>query len=282
MACSDEDKIGEVAPLTLDYDLPQGESPADDRILEHYKQYERYILYKYTEQDLQYDVGIGSNYVSEPGDMRYVGDMLDMLDDIWFDFYPEKFRQETIPYQIFLAKKLQYVTTDFWGGGKKYSDKVVCAGAYSVALGLCSDTLQKITPEVKLELKNLLQVGLWAQWLTYDYVEIPEEFYGVSSYVGLAVRDVNSLDYSRARGFVENYGEARYHWYESYLDYSAKTIDASADLAAFIESMVTRSSEDWKEDLEWPLVKKKYDILRGYFLEKYELDLQKIGDKIYE
>ncbi len=281
MACSEDNKIGEVAPLRLEYDLPQGESPADDRILEHYKQYGGYILYKYTEQDLQYDAGIGSNYVAEPGDVRYVGGMLDMLDDIWFDFYPEKFRQETIPYQIFLAKKLQNVTKD-WGGNKTYSDKAACTGAYSVVLGLCSDTLQKITPEVKLELKNILQANLWSQWLTYGYIEVTEEFYEVSSYVGVAVRDVNSPDYSRARGFVENYGENRYHWYESYLDYSKKTLDRTADLSAFIESMVTRSSEDWKEDLEWPLVKKKYDILRDYFLTKYELDLRKIGDKIYE
>lgn len=279
MACSEDNKIGEIDPLKLDYDLPQGESSADDRILKHYEQYGGYILYKYTEQDLQYDAGIGNNYIFELADPQYVGDMLDMLDDIWFDFYPEELRQKTVPYQIFLAKRLQYVVETWWGD-KEYSDEMVCAGEYSVALGFCSDTLRKMTPEVKLELKNLLQVELWFQWVTYNYVEIPEEFYEVSSYMGLAETNVDSPDYSRARGFVERFGGEQ--WYQSWYNYSKGTIDKSADLFAFIENMVTRSSEDWVEDLEWPLVKKKYDILRDYFLGKYKLDLQTIGNKTYK
>ena len=31
LACSEDKKIGEVETLTLDYELPQGKSPADDR-----------------------------------------------------------------------------------------------------------------------------------------------------------------------------------------------------------------------------------------------------------
>lgn len=42
--------------------------------------------------------------------------------------------------------------------------------------------------------------------------------------------------------------------------------------------MRNRTSEEWAEDLTYPLVKKKYDILRNYFLEKFNFDIQKIGD----
>ena len=34
VACTDEDKVGDVGTLPQDYVLPQGESPADDRIVE--------------------------------------------------------------------------------------------------------------------------------------------------------------------------------------------------------------------------------------------------------
>ena len=34
LACSEDKKIGEVETLTLDYELPQGKSPADDRIVD--------------------------------------------------------------------------------------------------------------------------------------------------------------------------------------------------------------------------------------------------------
>ena len=41
LACSEDKKIGEVETLTLDYELPQGKSPADDRIVEIYEKYDR-------------------------------------------------------------------------------------------------------------------------------------------------------------------------------------------------------------------------------------------------
>ena len=49
LACSEDKKIGEVETLTLDYELPQGKSPADDRIVEIYEKYGSYILYEYTD-----------------------------------------------------------------------------------------------------------------------------------------------------------------------------------------------------------------------------------------
>ena len=54
------------------------------------------------------------------------------------------------------------------------------------------------------------------------------------------------------------------------------------DLKAFLNGMVGRTSEQWKVELEYPLVKKKYDILRNYLLRTYGFDIQAIGDMIYE
>ena len=39
VACAGNDNIGDVEPLSPDYKLPQGKSPADDRIVEYYDQY---------------------------------------------------------------------------------------------------------------------------------------------------------------------------------------------------------------------------------------------------
>ena len=46
--------------------------------------------------------------------------------------------------------------------------------------------------------------------------------------------------------------------------------------------MITLTSEAWALDLEFPLVKKKYDLVRDYFLQKYDFDIQKIGDAVYK
>ena len=51
---------------------------------------------------------------------------------------------------------------------------------------------------------------------------------------------------------------------------------------SFITWLLTRSSEEWKEDLTWPLVKKKYDILRNWTQEEFGFDIQSIGDLFCE
>lgn len=35
------------------------------------------------------------------------------------------------------------------------------------------------------------------------------------------------------------------------------------------------------DDLQYPLVKKKYDLLRNYFIKNYGVDIQKIGDATF-
>ena len=54
LACSEENGVGNVDPLEPDYILPQGKSPADDRIIELYNQYGTYVLYEYLERDFNW------------------------------------------------------------------------------------------------------------------------------------------------------------------------------------------------------------------------------------
>lgn len=94
IGCSENDGVGKIAPLIPEYELPQGKSPADDRIVEYYNQYGSYILYDYTKLDFQYDLFSSSgSYTYALPDPQYVGDMLDLLEDIWFDFYPVAFHK---------------------------------------------------------------------------------------------------------------------------------------------------------------------------------------------
>ena len=101
MACSNDNEIGYVEPWEEEYVLPQGKSDADDRIVAFYEQYNRYILYEYTYLDLRYELGGWYDY--ELPDPACVGDMLDLLDEVWFDFYPEDKHTN-------IEQALQYVT----------------------------------------------------------------------------------------------------------------------------------------------------------------------------
>lgn len=264
MACSDDNEIDYVEPWTDEYVLPQGKSDADDRIVAFYEQYKRYILYDYSYLDFRYELG-GCDY--ELPKPEYVGDMLDLLDEIWFDFYPEEFKQKYLPLKIMLAKSL---SDDYLG------EYFCLRGSSCIGIGFCRDVLRDFTGKEKLEFKQKLQTTLWESYL--KRLDVPEEFFEISSYLSEASTDPESLNYARARGFVES--DSR-EWYTE-VGYYTKELDKEKDLNSFAKGMILRTSEEWAVDLVWPLVKKKYDLLRSWFIDNYGVDLQKIGDKIYE
>ena len=267
-ACSDNDEIGYVEEWKEEYVLPQGKSDADDRIVDFYEQYGTYILYEYTYLDFRYEL---NTFEYELPDPEYVGDMLDLLDEIWFDFYPDDFKKENLPLKIFLAGTIE----------PKNGGYHCLVGSSCVGVGFCSEVLREFTSEEKLEFMRDLQTNLWAGYL--ELFEVPKEFFELSSYISVADTDPESENYARRRGFVEEYAvdDSPATWYTS-ADVSTGEIEKDRDLSSFVMGMILRTSEDWEEDLEWPLVKQKYDLVRNWIIDTYGFDLQKIGDKVYE
>lgn len=270
IACSEENGVGSVDPLTPDYILPQGKSPADNRIVELYNQYGTYILYEYTERDFNWSQmeGSSSDYTYTKADPLYAGEMLDLLNEVWFSLYPVDFHRKYMPYKIFLATALRY------GSSAQFKDVRAMNG--QIAVSYCSDTLKKMSVGTKLSLKINLQQGLWEKWI--DNINFPEEFFALSDYSKAANTTPSSPDYARNRGFVANNGN---EW-STRVNWPSRTLNKMDDLKAFLNGMVGRTSEQWKVELEYPLVKKKYDILRNYLLRTYGFDIQAIGDMIYE
>ncbi|MDY5488819.1 hypothetical protein [uncultured Butyricimonas sp.] len=267
VACAGNDNIGDVEPLSPDYKLPQGKSPADDRIVEYYDQYGTYILYEYTNDDIHY--GSYYEYTYNLPDPQYVGNMLDLLEDIWFDLYPIEFHRKYMPYAIFL-------TADLNGPlGPVFSYD----GTSSLVLGKCSEELEKITAETKFAYKKELQIALWNMWLNKSVFEFPDEFFKVSDYSRTADADPSSPNYARNRGFVAHYQMGEWSLFPT--DWMTGTLGDVLDLSAFIMSMISRTSDEWASDLTYPLVKKKYDILQNYFLKTYNVNLKNIGNTVY-
>lgn len=268
LACSEDKELGEIESLLPDYTLPQGKSSADDRVVKLHEQYGTYMLYEYTRLDFQY--GLSSTYVNTLPDPQYTGDMLDLLENIWFSFYPKEFNEKYTPYKIFLSDSL-WLKSSSTG---KLTVKYAYASESSLALGFCSDVLREMSASMKQTYKNELNKQLWTTWMYY-YIGFPDEFYKVSDYSIRSSSDKTSSNYARVMGFVANNGS---EWSASSLSYGNK----STDLYTYLAGMVSRTTEEWASDLEYPLVKKKYDIVRNYIQEKFGFDIQKIGDTVYE
>ena len=274
LACSGNDDVDVIEPWGEEYELPQGKSDADDRIVDYYEKFGTYILYEYSDLDFDFEISTTAQY--ELPDPTYVGDMLDFLEEVWFNFYSAEFHKHFMPLKIILTKYVGYEDP--------FTEQLILDyvyyGSNSIAIGYCSDVLYEFTPETKLEFKNALSRQLWTRWCSH--LNIPDDFYAVSDYSRVAVADPSSLDYVRERGFVMNYSFNPPSEWAMSLDYLTGRLNESTDLMSFLIGMTVRTSADWEEDLKYPLVKQKYDILRNWIQETFGFDLQKVGDTTYE
>ena len=272
ISCAGNDDIETIRPWTEEYVLPQGKSDADDRIVEYYEKFGTYILYDYTYMDFHYETG--GSYEYKLPDPIYVGNMLDLLEEIWFSFYPDDFHKKYMPLKILLADYIRFKEPV---SGAFQEKSFFISSRSCFVFGFCSDVLQEITSTTKLEYKNSIHSSLWGYYLD-GRIEYPEEFFAVSDYSRGAEMDPSSEDYARNRGFVAYIG---YDW-SLYPDGLTGQLDKKMDVTSFLMNMIVRTSMQWEDDLQWPLVKQKYDILRNFLQDTYGFDVQKVGDATYE
>lgn len=272
-ACAEDKSIGEIPELTAEYSLPQGHSSADDRIVEIFEKWGTYVLYDYETSDLEWlqvDVNnTWNSYGHSLPDTSYVDEMMDLLDKMWFRFYPDEFHQTFMPYKVFLASTLEYFDS-YNNDTIAYNVRVV---RNQMVVSNCNEKLTEMTETDKRDFKQDLQDALWGVWLSR--FEIPEEFYDVSSYATVASANPDNWNYARTLGFIADEDGAEW----STLDpWPSTTLSENLDLNAYLSALRNRTEEEWAEDLTYPLVKQKYDILRNYFLENYHFDIQEIGN----
>lgn len=274
IACSEDKGIGNVPALTDEYVLPQGHSSADARIVDIFEKWGTYILYEYTADDLRW-LQVDANSMWEGyeytiPDTSYVDEMVDFLEKAWFQFFPDEFHREFMPYKVFLVSELKYVDS-YYGTESVYDARIVDS---HMVIANCSEKLENMTSEEKLSFKLDIQSVLWAAWLSK--FEIPEAFYEVSDYATIASVNPEDWNYARELGFVADADGVEWSTQDPW---PSTTLSENADLDAFLSGMYSRTEEEWEEDLTYPLVKQKYDILRNYFLENYHFDIQSIGNE---
>lgn len=266
VACKKDVSLKPSQPAAPDYTLPQGKSPADNRIVELFKKYNTYFLYDYTVADFNWNQ-IRSRegaYSSTNGDPQYVGDMLDLLQDKWFRFYPEAFLKQQMPYKVFLADSLY---TEFFGN--KFLE-FVGPGAENLALGYVNEQLKGRDNTFKNIYKIRINAAFWDLLIDKKTIDLPATFFTQSNYKINTSSDPTSFDYFKTRGFTENYSSLQYYTVEE---------NQNRDIKSFIRTMISLKKSEWDTQfLVYPAVKKKYDILQAHMRAKYNIDLQLIGD----
>ena len=314
-ACSSDDPIGG-SEITIedDYVLPQkGASDADNaRIKALYDKYGAYFLYDYTQKDVSWTqvTGLASNgnrvAVANMGNAQNVGAMLDYLNEIWFQFFPDEIlKKGGIPYRVFLADSV-YMKRD-WGDGN--IQKFVYPGNFlitgnSIAIGpmdqlATMDAATKKTNCISLISGSSGYTGLWDYYISQGIIDVPDEFYSYSDYETepemTATTSWGNTSYSfsaeqlekyRNRGFLPNWSQWGYfsEWYYKYSATNHNWANAkSLDLKCYMGWLFNGTDEQLQNYCDqYPTVKQKFECLENYYKNKYGIDIRAIANYQFE
>lgn len=219
ISCSEDTKIGAPDEILPDYVLPQGDASkeANDRIQQIFDTYTSYVLYNYTEKDAFWTQtaagGAAQIYRAIMGEPRHVDAMLDYIQDIWLQFFPEEFlKKGGMPYRVFLADSI------YWdrGWGKTLYNYRINGNALIIG-GMNKDltTMDAVTKRTR---KNELLGAMWDYYIAQGLLNVPDEFYEDTDYENAPALplDGENLEAYRKRGFLptfNSYSGAQEEWY---------------------------------------------------------------------
>ena len=318
---SDVDEPGLPIPLEPLYPLPErGLSPAQDRVIDFYYNYNTFLLYDFTPEDFDYGVSTnGMEYHATVGELQYLEPMLNLLDEVWLDFFPESFKSRYFPFKIYLADQIS--TTNKWSGIATYYDLI--SRKTDMAIAGMNEGIFDITPEKKQEIKCNL-IGAYIDFLLIqqdadgsNLLKIPQEFYEVSDYTKdfyplLDWINSGNPDLYLELGYLPNL-DNRYSAYPTITHnwaVSKYATSGSEDVRNFLKNMFTIGDDfpqfpDWpasgnyapyKDRVTWnyylqkdetgayrfPRIKRKYDILIEYLTNDLGLDVVAIRNTRFD
>lgn len=294
-SCKKEE--GTVTPSGIidGYILPQGNHEFDNTIVDYYKKYNTYLLYKFDRKDI-YWTPTGYTIPAEvngywtaghevaPAEEIYVPAQLALIKTSLFDLYSEKFLKKFLPSKILLCSKVDSIDSEF--DPQTFLPRKVAkpVGAYSYYNSICVNygnldvtTMTATDRVVFLKKLNTMFV---------DNI--------ISRNLSAPTKDfVNSANYATPMTtYAESYGRGIIAGYSS--------VTPLNDWNAYMKAMVTLSEtqlnmevpipEPWVYPAPEPIgvlnpatdvsgeIKKRYTIVRNYFIDEYGVDLQTIGN----
>lgn len=301
VSCYDEKDL-EPSGITSSYSVPQGTHDYDDVIVDIYNKYGSCLLYKFTDKDTYWTpsgwmngvLGVdGKNgYLVTPADEKYVGEQVDMLEKLWLSSYSDEFLKEFLPVKIMLCSEIDsvYVSWDFsvTPVQTKYLGQEVQSwyNYDNICVSYGNVAVTQMTKEDSLAFRSRISRTFVESMIGRGKTAPTQEFSESANY-NISSSDMYTASKLWAAGIPQlvNYAISE--------DNDWKTFMMMMVLCS--EEFLTRVPEynnDWDYTAKnWDgilnpvkdvnhLLKKRYDMVRNYFIENYNMDLQKIGNEL--
>lgn len=300
-ACYDEKDL-EPSGITSSYSVPQGTHDYDDVIVDIYNRYGSCLLYKYTDKDTYWtpsgwmDGALGetgkSGYIVTRADENYVGEQVELIQKAWFASYSDEFLKEFLPIKIMLCSDIDSVSMvwDFSSFPFKqiYEGKKVKAwyNYDNICVSYGSEAVRQMTKADSLAFRYKMNQTLIESMIGRKKSVPLKEFEEITNY------QTDGIGYMTASNLWK-LGVPRSVSYNVTVENDWKSFLLM--MVTFSEEFLTRTPEynsDWDYTMQnWDgilnpvkdvngLLKKRYDIVRDYFIENYNMDLQKIGNTL--
>lgn len=246
--------------VKLGYSLPQGNHSYDTQIVDFYRTYGCYILYKFNDQDFKWNITSNIPYVADQGDEKYIAQSLEALDKYLFSSYPTNFLKTALPYKIILSARIREVNP-FLDTLDAPVNSVRTSSHF--AFGRAGSSLATMTADELKLMRTDLHKAFWGQAVNLNKVLLPPAFVAVTNYAD-----------------VFSWNKAQYGVFMSDDDYSQ---DAYGDFLGYIEAIVSNTPEELEQSLFLPQndpagkYRLKYNIIITYYKQAYGLDLQTIA-----
>ena len=285
------------APLTPSglseaYSLPPGNNAFDQTIMGYHQSYGTYMLYKFTDKDVYWSPTANSKPVMSAvgtwstgadvavADPTYIPAQLDLIKKKWFNFYTDKFLKKFLPAKIMLCSKIDSVSTGFVFGGSTitYVKNVKKVAAYynydNIEVNYGDASVATLTKQDSLGFVARINLVFIQSIIARGLSTPTSEF-------------INSADYTTAMTTTtQAYGKG--------IIISPFSVTVQADWNAYITAMVSFSEANLNKSTvitdgtaqgilnptkdTTGQIRKRYNMVRNYFINEYQVDLQKIGN----
>jgi len=299
VACYDEIELSP-SGIISSYSVPQGDHDYDDVIVDYYNKYGSCLLYKFTDKDTYWTPSAwmngvlgtdgNSGYIVTPSDEKYVGEQVDMIEKLWFSSYSDKFLKEFLPVKIMLCSEIDsvYVTWDFSVIPVQMSYIGVGVQSWynydNICVGYGNESVMRMTGADEAAFRRSINRIFIESMIGRGKTAPTKEFCEVANYK-ISSSDMYTASKLWAAGIPQlvNYSISEANDWKTFLLMMVLCSEDFLTRVPEYNSDWDSSSKNWDgllnpvKDVNG-LLKKRYDMVRDYFIENYNMDLQKVGN----
>lgn len=282
----------------LSYKLPQGNNDYDQMIVDIYNKYGTCLLYKFEDKDAYWtpsgwkngiegtmDKG-KSGYKVAPSDAAYVKQQITLLKEVWFDSYSEKFLKAFLPSKILLCSEVDSINYDWSSYPFMISGFKVGAwyNYYSICVSYGNSDISAMTADDKRKFKDKINRVFVESMKERSLFKPTDAFTSATNYTGVSRVSDNAELWARGT-FPQGYEATSLRDWGIFMLMMVCHSESFLTTPPAFNNPYDSSEASWEGILDPGkdtngILKKRYDMVRNYYIDNYDIDLQKIGNHI--